>query len=336
MPYSARSLNQYSHLSGGNNIGKPSTAFGSSAARGIGDKRAVRNGVGNNHTNRFGGNIHTGGTKSPAGSGLAAARGNKGSTWPGAGNASQNLFRRNTLQTNSSSPYTTTNHNASVASICGSLNSSRRIIPKQKEHHEGKYTVVFDLDETLVSNRTPGFRPAAKRPHLESLLKCLKGKAEVVLWTASVESVGKPVLRQIDPNDEFFDHAIYRSPSWFSERPANPHTKDLRLLGRDMSKTLIVENNPFSVRMNKANAIMVPDFDRPNPTDTTLKKLEGLLQQMIAGEQPVQSFVTGHHTLHPVWGVLWFFLYLKKGLTLSQPATRTGVVFFWGFYEEHQ
>eukprot|EP01062_Namystynia_karyoxenos_P039614 TRINITY_DN287_c0_g3_i1.p1 TRINITY_DN287_c0_g3~~TRINITY_DN287_c0_g3_i1.p1 ORF type:complete len:383 (+),score=79.78 TRINITY_DN287_c0_g3_i1:156-1304(+) len=237
----------------------------------------------------------------PAGSGLAAAAhgrrvslsrdgaGVGGNTWPGAtariGDAALNALNSSASPSAGSSPQCVTRQ-------------GRTLLPPKTSPHP--YTVVFDLDETLVSNRMAGFRPAIKRPHLDALLKSLKGKAELVLWTASIESVGRPVLRQIDPNGEYFDHAIFRDPAWFQERPGVPHTKDLRLLGRDLSKVIIVENNPFSVRLNKRNAVLVPDFDRPNPTDGALKRLEGFLGELLQSDKEVPEFVTANQQVQPM------------------------------------
>jgi len=176
--------------------------------------------------------------------------------------------------------------------------AGRTLLPPKTSPHE--YTVVFDLDETLVSNRMAGFRPAIKRPHLEPLLRSLQGKAEIVLWTASIESVGKPVLRQIDPNGEFFHHAIYRDPAWFQERPNIPHYKDLRLLGRELPKVIIVENNPFSVRLQKRNAVLVPDFDRPNPTDSSLRRLEGMLGDLLSSGKEVSEYIPSSGQVQPM------------------------------------
>eukprot|EP01060_Flectonema_neradi_P039617 TRINITY_DN8799_c0_g1_i1.p1 TRINITY_DN8799_c0_g1~~TRINITY_DN8799_c0_g1_i1.p1 ORF type:complete len:323 (+),score=33.29 TRINITY_DN8799_c0_g1_i1:131-970(+) len=239
------------------------------------------------------------------GSGITAVRQQRvsGNTWPGTG------FR---------GPAMTLSQQASAASNC----MSSKLIPKQKEENKGKYTIVFDLDETLVSNRMPGFRPAIRRPHLDYLLKSLKGKAEVVLWTASIESVGKPVLRQIDPNSEYFHSAVYRNPAWFQERLTIPHTKDLRLLGRDLSKTVIIENNPFSVRLNKSNAIMVPDFDRPNPNDSVLRNLDKVLHSLLSSDQPVQQFVTTCPNLSP--------MRIIKGLHVRLPSTGTDPFYYVG------
>ena len=231
------------------------------------------------------------------GSGITAVRQQRisGNTWPGTGHGG--------------TPVMSLGQQASTASnyIGGKL------IPKQKDESKGKYTIVFDLDETLVSNRMPGFRPAIRRPHLESLLRGLKGKAEVVLWTASIESVGKPVLRQIDPNNEYFSSAVYRNPAWFQERLTVPHTKDLRLLGRDLSRTVIIENNPFSVRLNKSNAIMVPDFDRPNPSDNILRHLDRVIHSLIESDKPVPQFVTSCSQLFP--------MRIIRGLHVRLPST---------------
>eukprot|EP01065_Artemidia_motanka_P034645 TRINITY_DN422_c19_g1_i1.p1 TRINITY_DN422_c19_g1~~TRINITY_DN422_c19_g1_i1.p1 ORF type:complete len:389 (+),score=67.37 TRINITY_DN422_c19_g1_i1:349-1515(+) len=239
----------------------------------------------------------------PVGSGLAAAahgrrgslgrgEGMSGHTWPGAttriGDAAVASLRQPTHAFGAApSPQRVREPG------CG-----RNLIPAKSSQHE--YTVVFDLDETLVSNRMAGFRPAIKRPHLENLLRSLRGKAEIVLWTASIESVGRPVLRQIDPNSEYFHHAIYRDPAWFQERPNVPHHKDLRLLGRDMSKVIIVENNPFSVRLNKRNAVLVPDFDRPNPTDGSLRRLEGFLGELLDSGRDVADFVPNSGNVQPM------------------------------------
>ncbi|KAJ9464394.1 Mitochondrial import inner membrane translocase subunit TIM50 [Diplonema papillatum] len=235
-----------------------------------------------------------------AGSGLAAARMNRiapgAGTWPGAHGA-----RRMKVPIASPTPsgpiHSITGGSSRAAGGTVYSGVQRSLIPKQAPEHAGKYTIVFDLDETLVCNRSPGFRPAFRRPHLENLLASLKGKAEVVLWTASIESVGKPVLRQIDPSGEFFHHAIYRNPAWFCERPMVPHTKDLKLLGRDVAKTIIVENNPFSVRLNKTSGVLLPDYDRANPNDRALIVLEKFLHALVDSGKPVQEFVSSSPNL---------------------------------------
>ena len=144
-----------------------------------------------------------------------------------------------------------------VPSLTPRMKETRHILPPQAMEHHGKLTVVFDLDETLVSNRRPGSAPAIARHYLKHMCRLLEGLVEVVLWTASTEETGRPVVRQIDPTGTFFHHVVFRNNKWFTD---GVHTKDLTLLGRDMDRVLIVENTPNCCKLNPQNAIMVEDF----------------------------------------------------------------------------
>lgn len=85
----------------------------------------------------------------------------------------------------------------------------------------------------------------------------LELRVEIILWTASVESVGRPVVAKLDPSGTIFDQTIYRDFRWYQD--VN-YTKDLRRLARDMDRIVIVENSPLSVHLNRKNAILVSDF----------------------------------------------------------------------------
>eukprot|EP00754_Rhynchopus_humris_P006957 Rhum_TRINITY_DN13283_c0_g1::Rhum_TRINITY_DN13283_c0_g1_i4::g.58708::m.58708/K15731/CTDSP; carboxy-terminal domain RNA polymerase II polypeptide A small phosphatase len=148
-------------------------------------------------------------------------------------------------------------------------NTSHLLLPPQAAEHRGKMTVVFDLDETLVSNRRPGASPAIQRHYLKHMCRLLEGLVEVVLWTASTEETGRPVVEQIDPKGTFFHHVVFRSAKWFSSAT---HTKDLTLLGRDMERVIIIENTPNCCKLNPQNALMVEDFrgDLSQPDRTLL------------------------------------------------------------------
>ncbi|KAG8343894.1 putative NLI interacting factor like phosphatase [Trypanosoma vivax] len=120
-------------------------------------------------------------------------------------------------------------------------------------------TVVFDLDETLVSNRNVGASGAILRPyclHMLNALRYMKG-IEVVLWTASTKETAMPVVKQLCQSGTVFDDVIYRNNVWFTE-PL--HTKDLRLLGRNMDRLLIFDNAPNCLKFNPQNAVITDDF----------------------------------------------------------------------------
>lgn len=120
-------------------------------------------------------------------------------------------------------------------------------------------TVVFDLDETLVSNRHPHLPQAILRPYALHVLNAMRQMEglEIVLWTASTAETAAPVLRQLQSRGAVFDEIICRNDSWFTD-PI--HTKDLRLLGRDMDRVVIFDNAVGCLKLNPGNAVLVEDF----------------------------------------------------------------------------
>eukprot|EP01064_Diplonema_japonicum_P039313 TRINITY_DN981_c4_g1_i1.p1 TRINITY_DN981_c4_g1~~TRINITY_DN981_c4_g1_i1.p1 ORF type:complete len:228 (+),score=23.39 TRINITY_DN981_c4_g1_i1:62-745(+) len=130
-----------------------------------------------------------------------------------------------------------------------------------KGYDERRLTVVLDLDETLVANHSQyqcvASNAVVQRPHLHTFLATLSSSCEIILWTASTEEVAAHVLEAVDPFGTYFSHVITRSPKWFK---GVPYTKDLRLLGRELSQTIIIENSLSCVLSNPRNAILVPDY----------------------------------------------------------------------------
>lgn len=139
----------------------------------------------------------------------------------------------------------------------GDLSPTHHILPPRLP--STKLTVVFDLDETLVSNRHSS--EAIPRPYYHAVLQGLsqKPEVEVVLWTASTKEVVNQVLSSLEDEESSscFQHVIPRDKKWFTEPT---HTKDLRLLGRPMDRIIIVENSPNCCKLNPQNAILVDDY----------------------------------------------------------------------------
>eukprot|EP01007_Sphenomonas_quadrangularis_P003799 NODE_825_length_1146_cov_230.981768_g669_i0.p1 GENE.NODE_825_length_1146_cov_230.981768_g669_i0~~NODE_825_length_1146_cov_230.981768_g669_i0.p1 ORF type:complete len:306 (-),score=20.17 NODE_825_length_1146_cov_230.981768_g669_i0:148-1065(-) len=116
-------------------------------------------------------------------------------------------------------------------------------------------TVVLDLDETLVYAREGQVQ---LRPGARELLSCLHVLGvEILVWTAGERNHAMNILHEVDP-DGFVMMCICRSDSWIPN-PRDYH-KDLRMLGRDLSRTLMVDNAPECIRANISNSIVVEDF----------------------------------------------------------------------------
>ena len=120
-------------------------------------------------------------------------------------------------------------------------------------------TIILDLDETLVSNRRVDLQHAILRPYVLHFLNAIRQmkNIEIVLWTASTKETGAPVVEQLHCTGVIFDDVIFRSDLWFTE-PI--HTKDLRLLGRDMDRVVVFDNAPNCCKLNSHNAVLVEDF----------------------------------------------------------------------------
>eukprot|EP01065_Artemidia_motanka_P052027 TRINITY_DN9298_c0_g1_i1.p1 TRINITY_DN9298_c0_g1~~TRINITY_DN9298_c0_g1_i1.p1 ORF type:complete len:523 (+),score=105.30 TRINITY_DN9298_c0_g1_i1:70-1638(+) len=161
---------------------------------------------------------------------------------------------------------------------------AQTIIEPQLPQDRGKYVVVLDLDETLVYAREG---PLVVRPGAVDLLALLSETVEIVLWTAGERAYAQSVLREIDTRSAV-RHCVYRHHKWFDGNPGQ--LKDLRLLGRDLSRTLVVENTPDCVRRQAANAVLVPDYHGA-AEDATLPRLGELIRCLVESGLPVDDFL---------------------------------------------
>lgn len=157
--------------------------------------------------------------------------------------------------------------------------SSSTLIPPAQPQDVGKLVVVLDLDETLVYSRDV---TVYERPGVIQLLKALKGRCEVIVWTAGTREYALDVIRVIDPVCAV-QHCIYRHPMWWNGDTGC--TKDLRMLGRPMDRVLLIDNTPSVFRANPRNSLLVEDFVVPNSRsynaqERTLTVLTGIFEHV--------------------------------------------------------
>ncbi|MEI6806376.1 MAG: HAD family hydrolase [Myxococcaceae bacterium] len=174
--------------------------------------------------------------------------------------------------------------------------SAQHLLPMFFEQaRRPRITVVFDLDETLYSNRSPN-RTAILRPHALRLLEELQAlDIEIVIWTASSEETAREALHAAGIRDELFDDFIFRDIRWFNE---DNHIKDLRLLGRDMDRVLIIENSAHSCRANLKNAVLVEDFTgNQEVQDNTLLNVLEIIRHIHATISDYQTIPNTIHSL---------------------------------------
>eukprot|EP01064_Diplonema_japonicum_P039347 TRINITY_DN9838_c1_g1_i1.p1 TRINITY_DN9838_c1_g1~~TRINITY_DN9838_c1_g1_i1.p1 ORF type:complete len:544 (+),score=72.23 TRINITY_DN9838_c1_g1_i1:48-1634(+) len=158
------------------------------------------------------------------------------------------------------------------------------------------YTIVLDLDETLIYTRGNGSH-LCLRPGSQELLRCLRRLGcNVVVWTASTKDYSAAILSNIDPELQFVSECVYRHEKWFEGKGLAHPRKDLSLLGRDLDNTLIVDNSvDCCVGYTETNAIIVPDF-RGLELEETLPTLCEFFADLVESQMPVKRYLhkNGH------------------------------------------
>ncbi|KRX03741.1 HAD-like domain [Pseudocohnilembus persalinus] len=143
-----------------------------------------------------------------------------------------------------------------------------------KSENSPEYTLVLDLDETL-GHFDQSIDKFNRRPFLNEFMQSIHGNFEIVIFTAGIQEYADQVLQDIDP-DNIVQHRLYRHHTNFEQ---GNFIKDLTLLGRDLSKTIIVDNNHTNFKYQPENAIFIRTWINEED-DQELIYLKNLLQKI--------------------------------------------------------
>ena len=145
--------------------------------------------------------------------------------------------------------------------------------PFLKTPNEKKYTVVLDLDETLVNVNQNGI--CNLRPGLFSFLNSIKPYYEIISFTNGEKCYSDSIIQQIEARNKYFDYNLCREHSFLSGKE---FLKDISRIGRDMKKIIIVDNISNNFKLNPENGIQIsPYFGEYSKNDTVLFELKKLL-----------------------------------------------------------
>ena len=171
-------------------------------------------------------------------------------------------------------------------------------------------TLVLDLDETLVHcSMQPIASPnlvfpvewegaryvlyANTRPGLAEFLRTVGALFEVVLFTASMPVYAGRLCDLLDPAHALIHHRLYRHACVLVD---SNYLKDLRVLGRDLATTVIVDNSPQAFAFQYDNGIPILSyFD--SQTDRELPKLLPLLRRLAQADD-VRPILRNHYKLY--------------------------------------
>ena len=120
-----------------------------------------------------------------------------------------------------------------------------------------KYTLVLDLDETLVHYvEEENSAYVQVRPYADYFLKELSKHFEIVLFTAAEEDYTGIVLNELNRNN-YITHILCRK---YTEFRNGYYVKDLSKLGRDLSKVCIVDNNKDNFSLQPENGLFISSY----------------------------------------------------------------------------
>jgi CTD small phosphatase-like protein 2 len=140
------------------------------------------------------------------------------------------------------------------------------------------YTLVLDLDETLIHFKAnPNNEESGTikiRPYLYQFLDSIKKYYELVVFTAATQEYADPIINALEQNQKYFDFRLYRVHTIIID---NDFVKDLSKLGRDLSKTIIVDNMEQNYKLQKSNGITIRPFWGKDNEDSALIDLLDIL-----------------------------------------------------------
>ena len=119
------------------------------------------------------------------------------------------------------------------------------------------------------------------RPYVHTFLRALSRICEVVIFTAACKEYADQILDVLDPNKEFIHHRLYRESCQECQtnsdiQDAKVYVKDLRVLGRDLSKVVLLDNSLFCLAFQPDSGIVVNPYKGDKDDDELIQLLDTL------------------------------------------------------------
>ena len=168
-------------------------------------------------------------------------------------------------------------------------------VPYLKFPCKKEYTLILDLDETMIcfkcSKEKKNVGNIHIRPGLEIFLEIIKEFYEIIIFTVGTREYANVILDLIEQknNTKFFDGRLYRE---HATKVGNKYIKDLSKIGRDLSKTLIVDNNPHSFKFQHENGILINSYFGEKNDDKALIELQKILIKIYKEKNDVRASIS--------------------------------------------
>ena len=151
-----------------------------------------------------------------------------------------------------------------------------------------KYSLVLDLDETLVHYIEEENKAYVQvRPYADFFLNEMAKYFELIIFTAASEDYADIVLNELDKN-KVIKYKLYRK---HTEQVNGIFVKDLKKIGRDLDKTLIVDNNKDNFSLQPENGLHICSFIGDQNDDELYNLSEDLMKIVRSNKEDIRPII---------------------------------------------
>ena len=155
-------------------------------------------------------------------------------------------------------------------------------IPFIKTPMKKKFCLVLDIDETLSHTLKLSFGGYfLLRPGAKSFLENVEKLYEIIIFTSSPKYYADKILDKIDINGNIFSHRLYKDHVLYENGKT---IKNLNLIGRDLTKTIFIDNLRSNAKYNLDNLCPITTWKSDIFDDRLIKLKDKLVHLATCGK----------------------------------------------------